>query len=67
MGGHVDPNRKGLPEVTLVRRWRKSQFLALGFTPQDAAALANAPVDLGEVRRLLEAGCPPETARRIVL
>jgi hypothetical protein len=67
MGQPAEPIRKGLPEGTLVRRWRRTQFLALGFAPQDAAALANAPVDLGEVRKLLEAGCPPETARRIVL
>ncbi len=56
-----------LSEIARVRRWRRAQFLALGFAPKDAAALAKAPVDLGEARKLVEAGCPPETARRIVL
>lgn len=67
MGERVDPDRKGFPELTQVRQWRRTQFIALGFTPQDASALAKAPVDLSEVRRLVEAGCPLETARRIVL
>jgi hypothetical protein len=56
-----------LPEDELVRRWRRGQFLALGFTPREAAALTRARVDLGEVRRLVALGCPLETARRIVL
>jgi hypothetical protein len=29
--------------------------------------LTEAPVDLGDVRRLVAAGCPPEIVRRIVL
>lgn len=67
MGQRVQPDPDGLPEGTLVRRWRRSQLIAMGFTPHDATALAKAPVDLGEVRKLVEAGCPLETARRIVL
>jgi hypothetical protein len=50
-----------------VRRWRRSQFIALGFSASDASALTKAPVDLAEVRRLVGAGCPHEVARRIVL
>jgi len=67
MGDRVEVRRSGLPEATRVRRWRKSQFLALGFSASDANALTKAPVDLGEVRRLVAAGCPHEVARRIVL
>jgi hypothetical protein len=67
MGDRVAANRKGLPEVTQVRRWRRSQFIALGFSPTEASALTKAPVDLGEMRRLVAAGCPLEIARRIVL
>jgi hypothetical protein len=41
--------------------------MALGFNARDASALTKATVDLGEARRLVEAGCPPEVARRILL
>jgi hypothetical protein len=67
MGERVAANLNGLPEATRVRRWRRSQFMALGFTPTEASLLTKAPVDLGEVRRLVAAGCPLEIARRIVL
>ncbi|HSE81361.1 MAG TPA: hypothetical protein VLA87_06645 [Gaiellaceae bacterium] len=67
MGDRVEIRRLGLPEAARVRRWRKSQFIALGFSQRDANALTKAPVDLGEVRRLVAAGCPHEIARRIVL
>jgi hypothetical protein len=67
MGDRIDARRSGLPEATKVKRWRRSQLLALGFRPGDASALTKAPVDLGEVRRLLEAGCPHEVVRRILL
>jgi hypothetical protein len=67
MGDRVEVRRSGLPEATQVRRWRRSQFLALGFSVSDASALTKAPVDLGEVRRLVAAGCPHEVVRRIVL
>lgn len=67
MGERASPRRAGVPEQTAVRRWRRSQLLALGFSPGDAAALSKAPVDLADARRLLAAGCPPELARRILL
>ena len=41
--------------------------MALGFSARDASALTKATVDLGEARRLVEAGCPHEVARRILL
>lgn len=67
MGDRVAVRRAGLPETAKVRRWRKAQFIALGFSPSDASTLTRAPVDLGEVRRLVAAGCPHDVARRIVL
>ena len=39
--------RKPLAEETSVLRWRRAQFLALGFTQRDAEVLTKAPVDLG--------------------
>lgn len=67
MDEKVAANGNGLPEATRVRRWRRSQFVALGFTPTEASLLTKAAVDLGEVRRLVASGCPLEIARRIVL
>lgn len=50
-----------------VRRWRFEQFFGLGFTESESATLAEAHVDLSVVRRMMAAGCPPETASRILL
>jgi hypothetical protein len=67
MGDRVEVRQAGLPEAARVRRWRRSQLLALGFSKSHASELTRAPVDLGEVRRLVAAGCPHEIVRRIVL
>jgi len=56
-----------LDEQRLVRGWRREQFAALGFPPAEVWRLAGAGVDLGDMRRLISAGCPLETARRILL
>lgn len=56
-----------VPERAAVRRWRRTQFLALGFTPREAEVLTKAPVDVALVRKLVAADCPLETVRRIVL
>lgn len=53
-------------EERMVRRWRREQFVALGFSPVEARRLTTTAVDLGEMRRLVTAGCPLETARRIL-
>jgi hypothetical protein len=50
-----------------VRRWRFEQFIELGFSEPVSATLAEAHVDLSLVRRMMAAGCPVETASRIVL
>jgi hypothetical protein len=67
MSDSVEQGRLGLSEEAQIRRWRRSQFLALGFSLKEAQALTRAPVDLGRMRTLIASGCPPETARRIVL
>jgi hypothetical protein len=54
-------------EVQQVRRWRREQFHELGFTLSEAYLLADTPVDLGDVRRLIAAGCPRQTAARILV
>jgi hypothetical protein len=54
-------------ERMIVRRWRFEQFIELGFTETDSAALAEAQVDLSLVRRMMAAGCPVEIAYRILL
>jgi hypothetical protein len=54
-------------EERQVSLWRLAQFCELGFDYAHAVVLADAPVDLGEARRLLASGCPAETASRILL
>jgi hypothetical protein len=67
MSDSAEQEQRVLTEEDRIRRWRRAQFLALGFSLREAQALTKAPVDLGQVRTLIGAGCPPETARRIVL
>jgi hypothetical protein len=50
-----------------VRRWRREQLLAMGFSLADSRALAESRAELGTVRELLAGGCPHETARRILV
>jgi hypothetical protein len=59
--------RDGAAEAAHVRRWRRSQFLNMGFSLHDAQRLTNAQVDLAEMRTLLASGCPRETAKLILL
>jgi hypothetical protein len=54
-------------EEERVVRWRFEQFLALGFDFVDAALMADSRADLGQARRLAAAGCPADTAARILL
>lgn len=67
--GEQDAGKKPTraPEGSAVRCWRRTQFLALGFTPREAEILTKAPVDVGLVRKLVASDCPLETVRRIVL
>ncbi len=47
--------------------WRRRRLAAAGFEPRLAAELADEPaVDLHELLVLLDRGCPPELAARIL-
>jgi hypothetical protein len=48
-----------------VVRWRTERLVALGYKRREAVSLAALQVDIHELERLIEKGCPPETAFRI--
>ena len=48
-----------------VVRWRTERLIALGYELREAAFLAISRVDIHELERLIEKGCPPATAVRI--
>ena len=57
--------RLTLPEDVL--RWRRGLLLRAGFAERAAAELAAATeVDLHELLSLVDRGCPPELAARIL-
>jgi len=56
------------PEVEAVLRWRFEELMRAGYDAGNALILAgHAEVDLHAATSLLERGCPPETALKIVL
>jgi hypothetical protein len=56
------------PIETLVVRWRAETLVRAGFAAAAAVDLAATKhVDLHSAVRLVEHGCPPETALRILL
>jgi hypothetical protein len=56
------------PEAEAVLRWRFEALLRAGYDAGNAMILAShVEVDLHDATRLLERGCPPETAMKIVL
>lgn len=56
------------PEIEAVLRWRFEVLVGAGYDPGSAMVLAShVEVDVHDAARLLERGCPPETALRIVL
>lgn len=54
-----------LAERVAVERWRAERLIALGFSYGEARRLAMSHVDIHELERLIEKGCPPGTAVRI--
>jgi hypothetical protein len=55
-------------ETERIERWRAEALERGGYTPSEAAELAGRiDVDLHLAVELLERGCPPETALRILL
>jgi hypothetical protein len=56
------------PIQILVVGWRAETLVRAGFDPQPAVDLASSMhVDLHRAVELVERGCPPETALRILL
>jgi hypothetical protein len=54
-------------EVERVEAWRAAELVRAGFAGDDAITLAARPdVDLHEAIALIERGCPPELAVRIL-
>jgi hypothetical protein len=50
-----------------VLRWRREQLVRSGFSPETAARLASGVhYDLHALIELVERGCPPELAARIL-
>jgi hypothetical protein len=50
-----------------VERWRTAELMRVGFAGDDAVALAaRFEVDLHEAIALVQRGCPPELAFRIL-
>jgi hypothetical protein len=55
-------------EQERVERWRTERLLKVGYDTLSAAQLAvRTDVDLHRAIELVERGCPPETALRILL
>lgn len=60
--------RQASPEAERVLVWRAERLRAAGYPADAAERLAGSgDVDLHEAVALLAAGCPPETALRILL
>ncbi|TML77262.1 MAG: hypothetical protein E6G12_05045 [Actinobacteria bacterium] len=54
-------------EVERVERWRTAELMRVGFAGDDAVVLAaRFDVDLHEAISLVQRGCPPELAVRIL-
>ena len=54
-------------ELDRVERWRTSELMRVGFPGDDAVALAaRTDVDLHEAIGLVQRGCPPDLAIRIL-
>jgi hypothetical protein len=58
---------RGSPPAIAFGEWRRRRLAAAGFEPQLAAELAQEPaIDLHELLVLIDRGCPPELAARIL-
>jgi hypothetical protein len=63
----VQTKTRGEREVREVVRWRREQLAEAGFSLPLAARVANdARYDLHALIELVERGCPPELAARIL-
>jgi len=65
-GSHAGPCRRPGPPVD-VRTWRRCRLLEAGFPEELATRLADTPrVDLHALLQLVDRGCPPQLAARIL-
>jgi hypothetical protein len=54
-------------ELERVERWRTAELMRVGFPGDDAVALAaRTDIDLHEAIELVQRGCPPDIAVRIL-
>lgn len=65
-GGGAAVVRSPRDELVPLALWRYDQLVQLGVEPPAAAAAALAGVDASGVRSLVESGCPPLVALRIL-
>ncbi len=64
----VDAPAKDLTdEQAGVLHYRYQQARHAGLIPEDALRFAESDADIGELRKLAAAGCPPELVLQIVL
>jgi hypothetical protein len=57
-----------LPTEELDRlAWRREQAQEAGLTRIEARLFAESDADIGRLRELAEAGCPPDLIREIIL
>jgi hypothetical protein len=67
MSGRRTTRRSPAPATGLIVEWRRRRLLAAGFTPGPAADLARShDIDLHVLLDLIDRGCPPTLAARIL-
>jgi hypothetical protein len=65
--GQTRPDTTGRAPALALGEWRRRRLAAAGFEPRLAAELAAEPgVDLHELLVLVDRGCPPTLAARIL-
>ena len=57
--------RRRRPDETIAA-WRRARLMEAGFDPALARELAEGRIDLNELIGLVESGCPPTLAARIL-
>lgn len=61
------PERLELAEAERVLLWRIARLVEAGYCDECAIEIGCSAIDLHDAVELLERGCPPETALRILL
>lgn len=61
------PDHAGEADAAVVLNWRFRVLCQAGYSNDDAFEVARSGADLHVATRLLERGCPPETALAILL